>query len=495
MRRILILLILVNQVIFAHDSDLLKGVTAHRGNSSEFPENTIPAFESAIKMGVDWAELDVHQTKDGVLVVIHDANTGRVGDRNWVVAEHTYNELKDIDVASKFRDFHGLTLEKCPPHRIPTLEEVLILFRNAPATKISIQPKTDCVAAAIELVKRLKIEGKVGFNDGNLQYMTQVKRLAPQIPVFWDRPAESDIDEDIRIAKARGFEALVVNFQGITVEKVRKVRAAGLEMGAWTVNDPETMKKLLSLGVERIYTDEPGKLLLIKQDPETVFCEGIYRNHLQGLCTDDKGNIYWSWTDRLVKTDARGKKLVEVPAPNHQGDLCFTDNKIYVAVNLGKFNRDDATADSWVFEFDAKDLRELRRIPVPELKYGAGGMAYRDGKFLIVGGLPPGYEDNHVYEFDRNFKFQKAHPIQSGYTLMGIQTIAYAHGYWWAGCYGNPVVTLQLNEDLKVINRHSIDTSVGMDALSKPHMLVGRNIRTAFGKNYGYVQRAIIADE
>ena len=122
-------------------------------------------------------------------------------------------------------------------------------------------------------------------------------------------------------------------------------------------------------------------------------------------------------------------------------------------------------------------------------------MAYRDGKFLIVGGLPPGYEDNHVYEFDRNFKFQKAHPIQSGYTLMGIQTIAYAHGYWWAGCYGNPVVTLQLNEDLKVINRHSIDTSVGMDALSKPHMLVGRNIRTAFGKNYGYVQRAIIADE
>lgn len=470
-------------------SDLLKGITAHRGNSGEFPENTLAAFESAIRMGVDWAELDVHETRDGVLVVIHDAHTGRVGDKKLVVAAHTYAELKEVDVATEFRNKHGLSPEKCPRQTIPTLEEVLRLFVSANGTRISIQPKTDCVAKAVGLIRKLKLVSKTGFNDGNLQYMSQVKELAPEIPVFWDRPANSDIDEDIRIARARGFESLVINFQGLTPEKVGKVRSAGLEVGAWTVNDPTKMKELLAMGVQRIYTDEPLKLRLLKEDPETIFCEGVYRYHLQGLCLDEKGNIYWSWTDQIVKTDASGKILAALPEPNHQGDLCYVDGRIYVAVNLGKFNRDDNTADSWVYEFDAENLRELRKIRVPELVHGAGGIAFKDGRFFVVGGLPPGYADNHVYEYDGNFQFVRAHPIGSGYTLMGIQTIAWANGNWWAGCYGEPVVTLKLDASFRVIGRYGTDTSVGIDSASPPFFTVGRNVHTAFGKNLGYVRK------
>lgn len=483
------ILLIFFQIARATDGAVLKGITAHRGNSGEFPENTLPAFESAIAMGVDWAELDVHMTRDGVLVVLHDTHTGRVGDKKLVVADHTYAELKEVDVATEFRNLHGLAPEKYPRQTIPTLEEVLKLFITSPVTKISLQPKTDCVAKTVELVGKLKLEGKVGFNDGNLKYMSQVKKLAPEIPVFWDRPADNDIDEDIRIAKERGFESLVINFQGITADKVSKVKSAGLEVGAWTVNEPEMMKKLLAIGVQRIYTDEPAKLKLLKEDPETVFCDGLYRYHLQGICLGDNGGIYWSWTDRIVKTDARGKVLAEVAAPFHQGDLCLVDNRIYVAVNLGKFNRDDHTEDSWVYEFDATTLKELRKIKVPELVHGAGGIAYHKGKFMVVGGLPPGYADNHLYEYDRNFKFVKAHPIQSGYTLMGIQTIAYAHGHWWAGCYGNPVVTLKLNKELKVIARYDNDTSMGIDGGAAPFFKVATNARTAFGKNFAYLRK------
>lgn len=72
---------------------LRNGATAHRGNSSEAPENTLPAFRSAIAPGVDWIELDVRRSKDGKLVVSHDQDTGRVGNRNLVVAESTYLEL------------------------------------------------------------------------------------------------------------------------------------------------------------------------------------------------------------------------------------------------------------------------------------------------------------------------------------------------------------------------------------------------------------------
>ncbi len=73
---------------------LRNGVTAHRGNSGEFVENTLPAFQSGIELGADWVELDIFRTKDGQLVVLHDRTTGRVGDKNLVVAESTYEELR-----------------------------------------------------------------------------------------------------------------------------------------------------------------------------------------------------------------------------------------------------------------------------------------------------------------------------------------------------------------------------------------------------------------
>lgn len=122
----------------------------------------------------------------------------------------------------------------------------------------------DCVADAIALVKQLGAERWVGFNDGNLKYMQQVKSLAPEIPVFWDRGPHTNIDEDLTVAQRHGFEALVIHHSGITAEKVAKVRQARLEIGAWTVNQPARMIELLDLGVQRIYTDDPRALLSVR---------------------------------------------------------------------------------------------------------------------------------------------------------------------------------------------------------------------------------------
>ncbi|WP_417391857.1 glycerophosphodiester phosphodiesterase [Gimesia sp.] len=244
---------------------LQNGVTAHRGNSGEYPENTMPAFRSGVAVGADWIELDIFLTKDGQLVVTHDQTTGRVGDKKLDVAGSTYEELKTVDVATDFRKRHQLTKKECPPARMPLLIEVLKMIKQQHKTRVSIQPKADCVKAAVALVKQLNMEPWVGFNDGNLKYMTQVKQLAPAIPVFWDRGADTDLNVDINIAQQRGFAALVLHHQGITAEKVRKIKAAGLEPGAWTVNDPAVMKQLLKQGVQRIYTDEPALLLQLKQ--------------------------------------------------------------------------------------------------------------------------------------------------------------------------------------------------------------------------------------
>lgn len=258
----LILLVLIN-----HPAAFLNnGVTAHRGNSSEFPENTIPAFQSGIDVGADWIELDILRTKDGQLVVTHDRTTKRVGDRDLVVAESSYDQLAKIDVATDFRRRTGKTLEDCPPQRMPLLEDVLRLVMKQARTRVSIQPKMNCVGDAVALVQSLQAERWVGFNDGNLQYMAQVKRLAPDIPVFWDRGQDTNIDEDIRIAKKHGFESLVIHHEGVTPGKVQRIRDAGIEVGAWTVNDRVTMKRMLNAGVERIYTDHPRLLLSLNSD-------------------------------------------------------------------------------------------------------------------------------------------------------------------------------------------------------------------------------------
>lgn len=480
----------------ANDSSFLhNGVTAHRGNSVDFPENTLPAFQSGIHAGADWLELDVYRTRDGKLVVTHDPTTARVADKSLVVADSTCEELLALDVASGFRKTSGKTIQEVPKGAMPLLKDVLRLVMTQPKTRVSIQPKTDCVADAVAMIKSLKAERWVGFNDGSLQYMSEVKRLAPEIPVFWDRSV-SDIDADIQTAKEHGFESIVLHFPTVTKEKIDKIRAAGLEAGAWTVNDRETMLRLLDLGIQRLYTDDPRLLLrlLDARRFHPTACEGHYKGHLQGICTNDRDAIYWSFTVMLVKTDLDGKIIKKVPVASHHGDLCYVDGKLYVAVNLGQFNQPAGKADSWVYVYDADTLEELARHEVQQVVHGAGGMTWHDGRFYVIGGLPPGTNENCVYEYDPSFAFQRRHVLASGYTLMGIQTADFAEDSFWFGCYGDPQMLLKADTSLQMAGKWVFNCSVGVAGLADGRFLIGQNTRNKAG-NAGAVTIAVPNDQ
>ena len=109
---------------------LKNGVTAHRGNSVQLPENTMLAFISAISIVVDWIEADIRETADGKLVVIHDDNTKRLATHNLSIKNVTYAKLKAIDIAHQFRYTNQLTTEQCPKLSIPLLSDVINLMKS-----------------------------------------------------------------------------------------------------------------------------------------------------------------------------------------------------------------------------------------------------------------------------------------------------------------------------------------------------------------------------
>lgn len=202
-------------------------------------------------------------------------------------------------------------------------------------------------------------------------------------------------------------------------------------------------------------------------------CQATYRYHLQGVCTSDD-SIFWCFTTELVKSDPNGKVLKEITVPSHHGDLCFHNGHIYVAVELGKFNRPAGQTKSWVYVYKADDLSLVAKHAVPEAVHGAGGIAHHDDKFVIVGGLPEGVEENYAFEYDSTFKFVKKHVLRSGYTKLGIQTAAHSDGSWWFGCYGKPGVLLKADQDFQKVERFDFNCSVGIVPLGDGKFLVAR---------------------
>jgi len=234
---------------------------------------------------------------------------------------------------------------------------------------------------------------------------------------------------------------------------------------------PKTVREATVLSWLDLF-HKKGKTLLPPSLFGSVQCAGTYRHHLQGICTNEKDAIFWSFTTTLVKTDRQGRVLKKVAVENHHGDICFHDGQLYVAVNLGRFNDPQGNADSWVCVYDPADLSFVAKHKTPEVLHGAGGIAYHDGKFIVVGGLPEGMEANYVYEYDSQFKFMKKHIIKSGYTRLGIQTAAFSDGCWWFGCYGNKL--LLADESFNLVGKSDFGCGLGIAGIGSDRFLIGR---------------------
>lgn len=222
-------------------------VTAHRGSSRSAPENTISAVEAAIAQGADFAEIDVQQTADGTIVVLHDSDLMRVARLNKKIWEVEYAEIASLDAGSWFsEDFRG--------ERIPTLQQTIDAARGRIRLNIELKlsgPDQRLVEGVLRLVRENGFHGECVLSSLSSEAVLKAKALERRVRVG------HIVSVALGEVSKLDVDFLSVHEKQVTAGLVRRLHRAGKQVHAWTVNDRRRMSALIDLGVDNIITDEP----------------------------------------------------------------------------------------------------------------------------------------------------------------------------------------------------------------------------------------------
>jgi len=246
---------------------------AHRGGEGLWPPNTLYAFEQAIALGVDVLEMDIHSTADGVLVVRHDPSVDATTNGSGYIHELTLEQVKALDAGYTWTADGGQTY----PYRgqgitIPTLEEVLVAF---PGMRLNIDIKPEEPAVVVEFCRILRVFNKLdqvmvgSFYDDQLY---RFRKLCPEAATAAG-VAETRLFVYLHwlflgaIFQPRAQAFQIPEYGGrlhlVTERFVRAAHVHNMEVHVWTVDQTTDMQRLLSWGVDGIFTDYPDRLMKV----------------------------------------------------------------------------------------------------------------------------------------------------------------------------------------------------------------------------------------
>lgn len=225
-------------------------LVAHRGMRSIAPENTTASFDEAGKHGYWGAECDVYRTKDGVWIISHDSHTYRMMDKSAFIEKKTYKELMDMNVDN------GVNIDKYEDLKICSLEEYLDIckkYNMTPVIELKGKNNTEYYSEIVELANQFEVNPVyISFHIENLQTMRRLTQCKMYYLV--QKISEDDIQD------AKSIENCGIDFNGnkdknFKSDIIKKCQDAGLELGAWTINEEDDLQKLEQYGVTLITTD------------------------------------------------------------------------------------------------------------------------------------------------------------------------------------------------------------------------------------------------
>ncbi|MDX2163208.1 MAG: glycerophosphodiester phosphodiesterase family protein [bacterium] len=232
-------------------------VFGHRGAKAYAPMNTLPAFELAAEQGAHGIELDVHRSKDGHAVIVHDFVVDATSDGTGLVVEKTLAELKALDAGAWFdARFTGT--------RIPTLDEVFEAVGKRLFVNVEIKSETvdtDGVEQVVaDCIRRHNMETRVILSSFNPRTLQRFRAILPEVPVgfLYDPESPAEVWD---IIAGMDYEAYHPNHTLITPEMVDEYALDGRLINTWTVNDPDRAVALHEMGVRGIISDAPDTIL------------------------------------------------------------------------------------------------------------------------------------------------------------------------------------------------------------------------------------------
>lgn len=226
-------------------------ITAHRGASAVAPENTLIAYQKAIEMGADYAELDVRQTKDGAIVLMHDKTVHRTTGVKGFVWDFTLEELKQLEAGSWFGEgFRG--------EPVPTLEEVIRLVKGRMKLNIEVkisENEPGIAQKVVDIVRSEDFSKDCIITSFDMETVKTFNSIAPDLEtgLIFEKEYRSDVFEG-------AWDILCSNFELVDAGFVQFAKESGKKIYVWTVNEREEMLRLIDLGVDGIITDMPDLL-------------------------------------------------------------------------------------------------------------------------------------------------------------------------------------------------------------------------------------------
>ncbi len=250
-------------------------VVAHRGASGYAPETTLEAYRLAVQMGADFVEADMHRLRDGTLVAIHDADVKRTTNGEGPVAGFTLAELKALDAGSWFNKTYP---QKAHPEyaglQVPTLQEVIDVVKASRAglfieIKDPERYPPDLESSLLSLVRLNHMEERTRFLSFNPQSIRKIKQLDASVSTVYliSNPERDPVQAALDIPA----DEVGIRYPHATKAMVEEARRRGVLLSVWTVDNEEDMRRMVELGVDRITTNYPDRVLQLLKEKRHEF--------------------------------------------------------------------------------------------------------------------------------------------------------------------------------------------------------------------------------